>query len=144
MRLTSSTAVLTKSVPPFARSRTIITFAFVEVRAVIVAIAIAVITITTPRMSNPLTSALDTRVTAVDSPTVTSAPEVSVLTPAIASIPAIPALPLLFPARTIIVPNAIGAIVTSVGAYTVTVPTFETSQGRSLFEVKYSFVTTRT
>jgi hypothetical protein len=61
---------------------------------VIVAIAIAVITITTPRMSNPLTSALDTRVTAVDSPTVTSAPEVS--------------------------------------------------QGRSLFEVKYSFVTTRT
>ena len=41
-------------------------------------------------------------------------------------------------------PPAIGAIVTSVGAYTVTVPTFETSQGRSLFEVKCSFVTTRT
>lgn len=40
-------------------------------------------------------------------------------------------------------PPAIGSIVTSVGAYTIT-PTFETSQGRSLFEVKCSFVTTRT
>ena len=69
---------------------------------------------------------------------------IAVLTPAIASIPAIPALPLLFPVRTLIVPNAIGAIVTSVGSYTVTVPTFETSQGRSLFEVKCSFVTTST
>lgn len=69
---------------------------------------------------------------------------IAVLTPAIASIPAIPALPYLFPARTIIDPTAIGAIVTSVGAYTVTVPTFETSQSRSLFEVKYSFVATRT
>ena len=68
---------------------------------------------------------------------------VAVLTPSIASIPAMPALPLLFPARTIIDPYAIGAIVTSVGAYTVTVPTFETSQSRSLFEVKYSLVTTR-
>ena len=68
---------------------------------------------------------------------------IAVLTRAIASIPAIHTLPLLFPARTIIDPYAIGAIVTSVGSYTVTVPTFETSQSRSLFEVKYSFVTTR-
>ena len=97
MRLTSSTAVLTKSVPPFAVAPIVAFFEGAYATAgrakTIMARGIAANTVTITTTSNPL---------------------------------------------------AIGAIVTSFGAvYIVTVPTFETSQGRSLFEVKCSFVTTR-
>ncbi len=94
--LTINTTILTAAPPAVTLIGAFIEGAYVTAgRAkTIMARGIAAITVTITTTSNPITSALDTMVTVVDSSTVTSAPEVS--------------------------------------------------QGRSLFEVKYSFVATRT